>query len=99
MGELTIDKFGEIIDGFLKDNHVQILIDIPEGTTDAQVKDNVEMGSVIQFYIMLHGLKASFGNMLEEMKDMLDPGKTEDMVDGILEIVKRELMKDKECCR
>lgn len=93
MGELTIDKFEEIIDGFLKDNHVQILIDIPEGTIDAKVKDNVEMGSVIQFYIMLHGLKASFGNMLEEMKDMLAPEKKEDMIDGILEMVKGELME------
>ena len=91
---MDIDEFGEIIDGFLKDNHIQMLIDIPEGTLEPEIKDNADMGGVIRFYIMLHGLKATFRNVLEEMKDMLDPEKKEDMIDGILELVKRELLED-----
>ena len=36
---MDLEKFGEIIDNFLKENHVQMLIDMPEGTIEPIVKD------------------------------------------------------------
>lgn len=91
---MDIDKFGEVIDGFLKDNHIQMLIDIPEGTLEPEIKDNADMGGVIRFYIMLHALKASFEYLLKDMEGMLDPEKKEDMIDGMLKMVKGELMEE-----
>lgn len=40
MGELNLDSFGEIIDRFLMDNEVQMLLTLPKGTLDVQVQDN-----------------------------------------------------------
>lgn len=30
MDEMNLDNFGEIMDDFLKENHIQMLIDMPE---------------------------------------------------------------------
>ena len=56
---MDIDKFGEIIDEFLKVNHVQMLIDMPEGTEDVTIKDNVGMGPTVHFYILLQALTSN----------------------------------------
>lgn len=37
MEKLTIDSFGEIMDQFLKDNEICMLLTLPEGTLDVQV--------------------------------------------------------------
>lgn len=67
MSELDLDKFGEIMDNFLKKNEIQMLLTIPEGSNEFHVKDNVGLGSVVHFYILLGGI----GTVLEEMlRDM-----------------------------
>ena len=50
MAELNIESFGAIIDNFLEENHIQMIIDLPEGTREATVEDNTRMGPVVQFY-------------------------------------------------
>ena len=57
MAELNIDTFGEIMDDFIEKNHIQMLIDIPEGTNEPQIKDNAQLGGVVQFYILLTAMK------------------------------------------
>ena len=79
MAELNIDTFGEIMDDFIEKNHIQMLIDIPEGTNEPQIKDNAQLGGVVQFYILLDKL--------------LDHSRHEDFIDGILQVVKNELME------
>ena len=49
---MDLDKFGEIIDNFLKDNNIAMWITVPEGTLDPVIKDNTGMGPVIKFYQM-----------------------------------------------
>ena len=91
--EWNIDTFGEIMDSFLKDNHIQMLIDMPEGKIKPEVKDNANMGGTVQFYIMLNALTVTMNRMFADMKGMLDPKKKEPLIDGILKIVKNELME------
>lgn len=87
---LDIDSFGEIMDKFIEDNHIQMIIDIPEGTNEVEVKDNTGLGPVIQFYIMLQTMCPIY----KAMHDMiLDHDKHEDFIDSILELVKRDLME------
>lgn len=91
---LTLDSFGKIIDGFLDKNHIQLLVDMPPGE-GITVRDNCEMGGVIQFYIMINALKATLRNLWNDFgRSMLDPESTDDLVDTLLEIVGDELKKE-----
>lgn len=64
---MDLDKFGEIIDNFIKENHVQMLIEMPEGTLDPIVKDNIGAGSVMKFYFLLNAISAVGKEMKKEM--------------------------------
>lgn len=93
MAELDIDTFGEIMDKFMEDNPIQMLIEMPEGTIEPEIADNARMGSVIQFYILLHALEKVASEMIKvQLKGMLDPTKTGDMIDGMLGLVKISIM-------
>ena len=92
MEGLTIEKFGKIVDDFLNDNHIQMIIEMKEGTRKAIIEDNTGMGSVIQFYILMHGMAQCMDTMMDDM-EIEKEGKPE-MVDGILEILKNELLSE-----
>lgn len=90
MAELNIDTFGEIMDDFIEKNHIQMLIDIPEGTNEPQIKDNAQLGGVVQFYILLSAMKPIYKDIHDRL---LDHSRHEDFIDGILQVVKNELME------
>ena len=87
---MDLDRFGEIIDSFLKDNNIAMLIKVPEGTLDPVVKDNTGMGSVIKFYILILALKTICKEVRSDMS-IASQEKWEGAIDGIFEIVKRDL--------
>ena len=90
---MDLDKFGEIIGNFLKDNDVSMLINIPDGTLDPIIKDNVGMGSVIRFYILLIALE-SIGKQLRSDMGIALQEEWERAIAGILDLVRRDLMKE-----
>ena len=90
---MDLDKFGEIIGNFLKDNDVSMLINIPDGTLDPIIKDNVGMGSVIRFYILLIALE-SIGKQLKSDMGITSQEKWEGAIGGILKLVKKDLMEE-----
>lgn len=93
---MNLDAFGEIMDKFIKESEIQMLITLPEGSVDAEVQDNVNAGGVMQFYIMLNAFPSVAKRMKEDMKraDLeLDESKWEDVVDALLELLKKDLMK------
>lgn len=90
---MDLDKFGEIIDNFLKDNNISMLIEVPEGTLDPVIKDNADMGPVIEFYILLIALKA-IGKQLRSDMGITSQEEWEGAIDGILKLVKKDLMEE-----
>lgn len=90
---MDLDKFGEIIDNFLKDNNISMLIEVPEGTLDPVIKDNTGMGPVIKFYILLIALKA-IGKQLRSDMGIALQEEWEGTIDGILKLVKNDLMEE-----
>lgn len=91
---MDLEKFGEIMDNFLKENHVQMLIDIPEGTLEPEVKDNINLGSVTKLYLLLHAFEAIGKEMKKDMNIASDNREEwEKVVDGILDMVKADLME------
>lgn len=88
MAELNLDTFGEIMDMFINDAHVQLLIDMPEGTTEARLKDNTGMGSVMQFYIILNAVEAIYKDMVKTME--LDDS-DDTLIDSLLDLLKQSI--------
>lgn len=88
MAELNLDTFGEIMDKFINDAHVQLLIDMPEGTTDAVLKDNTGMGVVVQFYIILNAVEAVYKDMVKTME--LDDS-DDKLIDSLLDLLKQSI--------
>ena len=46
LDKLNIETFGKIIDQFLTENEVNMLITLPKGSLDAQIQENIKLGSV-----------------------------------------------------
>ena len=90
MEELNIDTFGKIMDEFIKENHVQLLIDLPEGTNEPQIRNNTRLGGVVNFYILMAALKPIYKDIHDTL---LDHSKHEQFIDAILKLVKAELME------
>ena len=89
---LDLDAFGDIMDNFLETNHVQMLIDMPEGTQKVTVKDNSGLGPVVQFYILLQG----FCEVYRRFRDILEPEQEENCIDSMLEMIKDELLGEED---
>ena len=90
---MDLDKFGEIIDNFLKDNNIAMWITVPEGTLDPVIKDNTGVGPVIKFYILLIALEA-IGKQLRSDMGIASQEGWEGAIDGILKLVKKDLMEE-----
>lgn len=94
MNEFNLDKFGEIMDDFLKKNEIRMLITLPEGSIEPVVEDNVGIGSTVHFYILLN----SIGAVCEQMqKDMgIDKASAEwaNVVHVLLKMVKDEILEE-----
>lgn len=91
MSGLTLDTFGKKMDEFIKYNEIKMLITMPEGTIETDVKDNVGCGSVMQFFIILNAI-GGIGQQMKKEMQIEDDNKWEDVVDGLLELVKKDLM-------
>lgn len=94
MNELDLDKFGEIMDDFLKKNEIRMLITLPEGSIEPVVEDNVGLGSTVHFYILLN----SIGTVCQQMQKAMDIDKKSEewanVVHVLLKMVEAELLED-----
>lgn len=87
---LDMDTFEGIINDFLEENHVQMLIDMPEGTQEVTIHDNTNLGPVVHFFILLQALPAVF----REFDEILDGAKEESFIDATLEMVKKAILEE-----
>lgn len=91
MGDF-IDEFGKVIDKVLEESDVRMMVRLPKGTTYAEVRSPFTdtMGPTIDFYILLLGLSKVVRDLVKQEPD-LNPN-TEAMLDGILGMVKKDIM-------
>lgn len=92
MAKMSIDEFGEMMDQVIKDAPVKLLIDMPEGTTEAQLKDNMGMGAVMQFYIILNAVERIYADLCEQI-DLEDK---ELIADSLCNLLKESMKGDAE---
>ena len=69
--ELNLDTFGEIMDDFIHNNKVGLMI-MKEPKSDDWEVTGVGMGAVMDFYIFLNALEPIYLKMLKEMKNQID---------------------------
>ena len=93
--ELDLDTFGEIVDEFLKENEIQMLITIPEGSMTPEMRDNVVLGPVIRFYILLKALTTVAKETVDAMSINAGSPEWEHTVDVMLSLVKQDIMDSK----
>lgn len=87
-----LDSFEEIIDRILEKHKFVMLLTMPEGTQEVQIKDNMGLGSTVQFYAMLKGIETIIKTMQTEVGlDTAAPG-WEQTVDALLAIVKADIL-------
>lgn len=90
--KLDLDSFGEIIDKFILENEVGMSIIMPDGTIEPEIQDNTGAGPVMQLYILLNALVAVVKNVTDLMG--IEKDDREDLVDEILDLVKRDIMEE-----
>lgn len=90
--ELNIDEFGKIIDKQIREDDVKLLIELPEGSMDPEIK-SVYGIPVIDLYIMIHALKKVITDLFKQ-GELLDPDKKGDFLDGILDMIKGEILEE-----
>ncbi len=94
MSELNLDTFGEIMDRFLRDNEIDMLLTLPKGTQDVTVEDNVGFGAVVQFYILLNAINPIATAMCKQMGIDRKSDDWAEVVDELLNLVKTELLDE-----
>lgn len=89
---MDIDRFGEIMDKFLKENDIKMLIEMPKGTLKAEVRNNCEMPGVVDLYILLNALPSVFETVFDQIEN---DNKTNqrDIVHDMMKMVENELIE------
>ena len=92
-----LDRIGEAMDEFIRENEISMLITMPKGTQEPEIESNVgDLGPVCHLYFLL----AAMGNTMEDMIEMFDAVERgefnrEQFVDGMLDMIRENLLKDK----
>ena len=91
-----LDAFGDMVDKFLEENEIEMLLTMPKGTLHVQVDDNVNLGPTVQFFILLNSIEA----ICKEMRNLLGidtvSPEWEKTVNVMLGMVKREILTEDE---
>ena len=94
--KLDLDSFGDIVDKFLEENEVKMLLTMPKGTLYVQVEDNVNLGPTVQFFILLNSIEA----MCKELRTLIGidtaSPEWEHTVSVLLAMVKKGILEEDE---
>ena len=92
LDKLNIETFGEIVDQFLTENEVNMLITLPKGSLDAQIQENINLGSVVRFYIFLNCINPIVDELAKELEIDKTSAEWEEVVNTYLAMIKKELI-------
>lgn len=93
MAKLDMDTFADIMDKYIEDNPIQMLIEMPEGTHEATIRDNTNLGPTVQYYILTQAMKQVFKELMNVVP-MEDNG--EKFLETVFDMLKNELMENED---
>ena len=85
---LDLDKFGEIMDEFIRKSSVGLLVSKKEDSEKWEVT-GAGCGAVMDFYIFLNAMEPIFLQMLEEMHHQID---VEELAKVLTELIKETMI-------
>lgn len=98
--ELNIDTFGAIMDDFIKDADIQLVIGMPKGTTKPTLFDNTFNAPVIQLCILMNAIGPTIKKIWEttdkDGEPMFRPDTMEEFIDEVLKLIKADIMESAE---
>ncbi len=94
--KLNMDSFEEIINDFLTENEVHMLLTMPKGTQDVTVQSNTALGSVVHFFFILKAITPICKAIQEQMGIEPDSEDWARVLDTMLTMVRREILPGKD---
>lgn len=91
MSEFNIDDYTKAVDDLIKKEDIKLLIELPEGKLDAEVRGSFNIPA-LDIYIMMHGLKTVLDQLFAD-GDVMDPKKKGDFLDGIFDMIRGEILE------
>ena len=88
---IKLEQFSEIIEKAIKESDVHIHINLPKDSMEPVVQSSFGVAT-IDLYILLHALRKVIHEIWSD--GAFDPSKKEDVINGILQMVKEDLMKE-----
>jgi len=86
-----LDSFGEIMDKFILENDVQMIVTLPAGEKTPKVVDNIGGGPVMTFYLLLNAIGPVFHDLLAICgPKAMDKEK---LADALLELVRADMLE------
>lgn len=87
-----IEDFGKKMDEFLTEANVWLKIKMPSGTQEVEIESNLGDVATVDFYILLKAMEKTMRQVLLDAS--VNPDKKEAMIDGMIELVKADLMDE-----
>lgn len=84
--KMDSDFYGEAVDRILEKHKFEMLLTMPESTQEVQIKDNMGLGSTVQFYVMLKGIETIIKTMQTEVGLDTAAPSWEQTVDAVLKV-------------
>ena len=94
--KLDLDSFGDIVNKFLEENEIRMLLTMPKGTQKVQVMDNTRLGPTVQFYIMLNSITTICKELRNDFSIDVASPEWEHAVNVMLGMVKRDILEEDE---
>ena len=88
---MNLEEFGEIIDEYIKEHDIVMRICFPKGSMEPVILSPMP-SPAIDFYMMLYAMHKVFEKLLD--MDCIDKRNREMIIDGVLDLIKGELMKE-----
>ena len=88
--DLDIDRFGAMVDEQLTNNEIQMVIRLPEGTLEPEIRSSFGEVATLDLYILLHALRKTLAQVV--IDGNVDPDKKGDMISAMLDMVKADLI-------
>lgn len=85
---LDLDNFGEIMDRMIEEHHVVLLIEMPAGTTEAEIRTNMPGGGTMELYLLLAAIPTAVRHIVDQFRGVSFDG------DKIADITCEMLRKD-----
>lgn len=87
---MDLNKFADAMDELITKNHIQLIVDSPEGTQEVTVEDNMHLGGATQFFFLLKAMTPIWKDIYDVL---LDHDDNEEVIDGLLKLLKHDMME------